>query len=162
MESLGDGCDSFEEFGKAYARSIDFVRDAAVTCEPTMAEPTLAALRSGVLEGGATFVSENYPYLTTGALEGGIYRWKLPTVYDMAAYITSSEHSVSWDVFSAWYQGFRPGERLLQLVRPLWDSGELFLGTRLAREETSDGVAYRAGEELLSPAHSTLVARRRA
>lgn len=156
MEAVADFCGSFEAFESAYPRDFDFSRDAAGICEFDHALPTLTPLREGVTQGGATYVSENYPFLTTGPLEGGIYRWKLPTVYDMAGWIRERKTVVGWSAFLDWYRNFQPSDRLVEVVRSLWDSGELFLGTYLSKQD--DG--YVAGEELMLPARHTLVAKR--
>lgn len=156
MDAIADECGSFETFQRAYPRNFDFSRGAADTCDFEYALPALTPLREGVCEGGAAYVSENYPFLTTAPLEGGIYRWKLPTVYDMATWIQGRGAVAQWPDFLAWYQGFGPSDRLVELVRSLWDSGELFLGTRLAKQ----GNGYIASEELVMPAHHTLVAKR--
>jgi DNA repair photolyase len=157
MDSVADACGSFETFEKAYPRAFDFSRDAAGTCSFEDALPALTPLRDGVTAGGATYVSENYPFLTTGALSGGIYRWKLPTVYDMATWIQSQAGVVTWPEFMLWYHDFRPSPGLLELVKSLWASGELFLGTYLAQQ----AQGYAAADELLLPAQHTLVAKRR-
>ncbi|MDI5964155.1 radical SAM protein [Streptomyces sp. SL13] len=156
MDAAAEYCGSFETFERAYPRDFDFSRGAADTCDFEYALPALTPLRDGVTAGGATYVSENYPFLTTGALEGGIYQWKLPTVYDMASWIEARGAVAEWADFLTWYRGFGPSERLVGLVRSLWESGELFLGTRLAKQ--NDG--YVASEELLMPAQHTLVAKR--
>ncbi|MEN4475737.1 radical SAM protein [Mycolicibacterium cosmeticum] len=156
MDAIADECGSFETFQRAYPRNFDFSRGAADTCDFEYALPALTPLREGVCEGGAAYVSENYPFLTTAPLEGGIYRWKLPTVYDMATWIQGRGAVAEWPDFLAWYQDFGPSDRLVELVRTLWDSGELFLGTRLAKQ----GNGYIASEELVMPAHHTLVAKR--
>lgn len=156
ITAVADHCGSFEVFQEAYPRDFDFSREAAGTCDFEHALPALTPLRDGVTEGGATYVSENYPFLTTGPLEGGIYRWKLPTVYDMATWVEARSTVVGWTEFLAWYDGFKPSDRLVELVRSLWDSGELFLGTYLAKQD--DG--YVATKELLLPAQETLVAKR--
>lgn len=156
MTGIADLCGSFETFERAYPRDFGFGRGGADTCEFEYALAALTPLRDGVVEGGATYVSENYPYLTSGPLEQGIYRWKLPTAYDMASWIEEKGSLVEWPDFLAWYRGYQPSERLVELVRSLWDSGELFLGTHLARQ---DG-GYAASEELLLPARHTLVAQR--
>lgn len=156
MDAVAAHCGSFETFERAYSRDFDFSRGAAGTCSFEDALPALTPLREGVTDGGAIYVSENYPYLTTGALTGGIYRWKLPTVYDMATWIQAQDGTVEWSDFLQWYRDFRPREALIELVHGLWTSGELFLGTYLAQQ--SDG--YGATDELLMPAHHTLVAKR--
>jgi DNA repair photolyase len=156
MDAVADYCGSFEAFESAYPRDFDFSRDAAGICEFDHALPTLTPLREGVTQGGATYVSENYPFLTTGPLEGGIYRWKLPTVYDMAGWIQDRKTVVGWPAFLDWYRDFQPSDRLVEVVRSLWDSGELFLGTYLSKQD--DG--YVASEELMLPARHTLVAKR--
>jgi DNA repair photolyase len=156
MERVADLCGSFETFERAYPRDFDFGPGGAETCEFEYALDALPPLRDGVVEGGATYVSENYPYLTTGPLEHGIYRWKLPTAYDMASWIQSQGQPVDWPAFLAWYRLHQPSERLVELVHTLWDSGELFLGAYLAHW---DG-AYEASGELLLPAQRTLVAKR--
>lgn len=155
-ESVAGEFGSFGTFERAYPRDFDFSRGAADTCSFEHALPALTPLRDGVVEGGATYVSENYPFLTTGPLEGGIYRWKLPTVYDMASWIEQQGRPVEWSDFLTWYGGHAPSDRLVRLVRTLWESGELFLGTHLARR----GDAYAASTELLMPAQHTLVAQR--
>jgi DNA repair photolyase len=156
MDAVADACGSFETFENAYPRDFDFSRDAAGTCSFEHALPALTPLRDGVTAGGATYVSENYPFLTTGALTGGIYRWKLPTVYDMATWIQAQDGVVSWADFLAWYRDFRPSDSLVELVKSLWASGELFLGTYLARQD--DG--YVVTDQLMLPASHTLVAKR--
>ncbi|MGW2476896.1 radical SAM protein [Streptomyces sp. NPDC001665] len=156
MDAVADKCGSFETFERAYPRDFDFSRDAAGTCDFEYALPALTPLRDGVTEGGALYVSENYPFLTTGALEKGIYRWKLPTVYDMASWIAGRGSAAEWPEFLDWYRGFQPSDRLVGLVRSLWESGELFLGTHLAKQ----GDGYAPSEKLLLPAQHTLVAKR--
>jgi hypothetical protein len=156
MDAVAEHCGSFETFERAYPRDFDFTRDAAGTCSFEDAMPALTPLRDGVTDGAAIYVSENYPFLTTGALTGGIYRWKLPTVYDMATWIQAQDHTVEWADFLLWYRTFRPSETLVALVHDLWVSGELFLGTYLAQR----GEGYAATDELLVPAHHTLVAKR--
>ncbi len=156
MDAVADACGSFGAFEKAYPRGFDFTRDAAGTCSFDDALPALTPLRDGVTAGGAMYVSENYPFLTTGALTGGIYRWKLPTVYDMVTWIQSQDGVVRWADFLTWYRDFRPSDSLVDLVKSLWASGELFLGTYLAMQD--DG--YVATDQLLLPAHHTLVAKR--
>lgn len=156
MDAVADYCGSFETFKSAYPRDFDFSRDAAGTCDFDHALPALSPLREGVTQGGASYVSENYPFLTTGPLEGGIYRWKLPTVYDMASWIQGRDTVVGWSEFLTWYRGFQPSDRLVELVQSLWDSGELFLGTHLSKRD----AGYVASVELLLPARHTLVARR--
>lgn len=156
MDAVAEACGSFETFKKAYPLDFDFSRDAAGTCSIDDALPALTPLRDGVSAGGAIYVSENYPFLTTGALTDGIYRWKLPTVYDMASWMETRDGVVQWADFLAWYRDFRPSNRLVDLVESLWASGELFLGTYLAQR---DG-GYTTTDELLMPAHHTLVARR--
>lgn len=156
MDAIADECGSFETFEAAYPRDFDFSRGAADTCDFEHALPALTPLRDGATAGGATYVSENYPFLTTGALEGGIYRWKLPTVYDMASWIESRGAVTEWSDFLTWYHGYRPSDKLVELVSGLWESGELFLGTRLAKENGG----YVGSDELLLPAQHTLVAKR--
>lgn len=156
MDAIAEHCGSFETFERAYPRDLDFSRGAADTCDFEHALPALTPLRDGVTEGGGTYVSENYPFLTTGPLEGGIYRWKLPTAYDMARWIEERETAAEWPDFLAWYRGFDPSDRLVELVQSLWDSGELFLGTHLAKQNGG----YVASDELLLPAQHTLVAKR--
>jgi len=75
----------------------------------------------------------------------------------MASWIDRQDGTVQWPDFLGWYRGFAPSGKLIELVRSLWDSGELFLGTYLARQ---DG-GYTASGELLLPARHTLVAKRR-
>lgn len=156
MDEIADQCGSFETFEAAYPRDFEFSKDAADTCDFDHALPALTPLRDGVTAGGATYVSENYPFLTTGPLEGGIYRWKLPTVYDMARWIEDQTKAVEWPEFLQWYRGFQPSDTLVRIVRDHWVKGDLFLGTRLARQ----GDGYVPCEELLLPASHTLVAKR--
>lgn len=156
MDDVAGYCGSFETFQSAYPLDFDFSPDAANTCGIEQALPTLEPFRDGVTEGGAIYVSENYPYLTTGALEGGIYRWKLPTVYDMAEWIQSTGSRTTWEDFVGWYQNFQPSTGLLETVRSLWQSGELFAGTYLSK--VSDD--YVVSGELMMPATRTLVAKR--
>jgi DNA repair photolyase len=156
MDAIAHECGSFETFEQAYPRDFDFGRGAADTCDFEHALPALTPLRDGATAGGATYVSENYPFLTTGPLEQGIYRWKLPTVYDMASWIQRRQAVTEWSDFLPWYKGFLPSDRLVELVRSVWDSGELFLGTHLAKQ----GDGYVVSDELLLPAQHTLVAKR--
>lgn len=161
MKEAGPACYNVDIFSDAYPEVADFSRTGAVTCELPKALPSLMALRTGVCESGATFVSENFPYLSTGALDGGIYRWKLPTVYDMAAWVTTQDKPVRWDEFYSWYSTFRPSGELKQLVRDGWDSGELMLGTRLTKINEHDETCYQYTSNYVStPAQSTLVTRR--
>jgi DNA repair photolyase len=155
-------CHDFKEFVAAYPQEMDFSRESAATCELPEALPALMALRAGVQTAGATFVSENYPYLSTGALDGGIYRWKLPTAYDIAAWITAQGKPVGWADIDSWYAGFTPASVLVDLVRATWDSGELLLGTRLARTVDDEGVVryHYTPEYVSAPARRTLVTRR--
>jgi DNA repair photolyase len=160
MEAVAHEAHSIETFRAAYARDMDFSKGAADTCDSDQAREVLLPLRDGIAGAGGTFVSENYPYLTTGPLEGWIYRWKLPTVYDMTAWVRDQDEPVSWDDFLPWYLEFRPGLALVELVRGLWESGELFLGTYVARDDTSDELRYTSSDEVLEPASHTLVAKR--
>jgi DNA repair photolyase len=161
MKSLGPECHDLEKFWSAYPDTINFSRTAAVTCELPQALTSLMALRSGVLESGAIFVSENFPYLSSGALTQGIYHWKLPTVYDMSEWIAARNHPVTWSEFEVWYSTFRPSSNLQQLVRDTWHSGELTLGTHLARISRGDEVEYQFIPEFLAaPAQTTVVTRR--
>ncbi|MEV0296986.1 radical SAM protein [Nocardia sp. NPDC050710] len=158
MEGAADAIDSLELFRAAYPRELDFERDAAVNCGLSDALSTLLPFRDGVTRGGATFVAENFPHLTTGPLEGGIYRWKLPTVYDMARWVSAQTGPVDWGAFSAWYAGHTPGDRLTGLVRGLWDQGELFVGTAVG--PAAEPGTYIGGAEIVETARTTLVARR--
>ncbi|WP_433678025.1 SPL family radical SAM protein [Nocardia sp. CA-119907] len=160
MEAAAGDLDSLEAFRAAYPRELQFERDSAVNCGLDAVLGTLLPFRQGVTRAGAVFVAENFPHLSTGALEGGIYRWKLPTVYDMAAWVAGQEQPVDWTGFSAWYQGFNPGQRLTDLVSELWDSGELFVGTTVTA--AGDFATYVGGDTVTETAHTTLVARRAA
>lgn len=150
---------SLEDFRAAYARELPFVRDAAINCGLDAVLDILLAFRQGVIGTGAIFVAENYPHLTTGPLEGGIYRWKLPTVYDMAAWVATQGRPVDWARFEAWYSGYQPSIQLNELVRGLWDSGELFLGTTIAA--ATEPGCYIIGDNVTDTARTTLVARRK-
>lgn len=160
MEAAADDLDSLEAFRAAYPHELQFERDSAVNCGLDAILGTLLPFRQGVTRAGAVFVAENFPHLTTGALEGGIYRWKLPTVYDMAAWVSAQDRPVDWTAFCAWYQGFNPGQRLTDLVSNLWDSGELFVGTTVTAAD--DFATYVGGDTVTETAHTTLVARRAA
>lgn len=164
MKEVSHLCHDYEQFIDAYPDVQNFSRTSAVTCELPQALPALTAVRAGVNESGALFISENYPYLSTGALEQGIYRWKLPTIYDMAAWAAAQNRPVGWDEFDAWYGAFGPSDELRKLVHDAWVSGELMLGTRLDRvvdEENKDEVQYQYIPDYVStPAHSTLVTRK--
>ncbi|MFI1919359.1 SPL family radical SAM protein [Nocardia sp. NPDC020380] len=162
MDDAAADCHSIDEFRAAYGRDLDFERSAAVTCGLGPASPTLMPLREGVTRGGALFVSENFPHLTTGALEGGIYRWKLPTVYDMAAWVSTRPGTVYWNEFDHWYQEFRPGPELTTLVKSLWDSRELFVGAAVKSDGSDGPVGYRTTSVVTESARTTLVARRAA
>jgi DNA repair photolyase len=151
---------SIERFRNAYPTGLELVRASAVTCSIDDALVDLEPFREGVVSAGATFVSENYPYLTTGALDGGIYRWKLPTVFDMASWVADQEGAVDWAEFRRWYVKFEPSEALIGTVESCWNSGELFVGTTLSRGISASGPTYERGEVLISPARRTLVARR--
>ena len=140
MKEAAPLCHDFEQFTAAYPSAIDMSRSGAVNCGLPQALPSLTALRSGVLEAGATFVSENFPYLTTGTLAQGIYRWKLPTVYDMSVWIAERDGPVTWAEFDEWYSAFTPADELRRLVHDAWDSGELALGTHLMKTSEADDV----------------------
>ncbi|MGW5383962.1 radical SAM protein [Nocardia sp. NPDC003963] len=147
-----------DAFRSAYARDLPFERDAAINCGLDAVINTLVPFREGVTRAGAIFVAENYPHLTTGALEGGIYRWKLPTVYDMAAWVAAQPSPVDWNAFESWYSTYRPSPQLTELVRGLWCSGELFVGTTITAAESG---RYTGGDTVTETARTTLVARRK-
>lgn len=156
---------SWEQFNEAYPETLpDTLRgEAAATCSLDQILPSISALRTGALSGGAQFVSENYPFLTTAPQTRGIYRWKLPTVYDMSQFIAREGEWVDWDSFLTWYREYRPTESLVHVIKQSWDSGELFSGTHLSgRPSTRDGVAeYRGGADLTAAVPTrTLVARK--
>jgi len=156
---------SWEQFNEAYPETLqDTLRgEAAATCTLDQILPSISALRAGALAGGAQFVSENYPFLTTAPQTGGIYRWKLPTVYDMAESISQRATWTDWDTFLTWYRDYNPTESLIQVVKQAWESGELFSGTHLrSKPSTRDGLSeYRVGTDLTAAVPSrTLVARK--
>lgn len=161
MKEVSHLCADYEKFTAAYPDVQDFSRTGAVICELPDVLPALAALRDGVGESGSLFISENYPYLSTGALKGGIYRWKLPTAYDMAEWVAAQDGPLGWPEFSGWYETFKPSDELKELVRGAWSSGDLMLGTRLMRVADDGEVRYQYMPDYVSsPAHSTLVTRR--
>lgn len=159
MSGVKDSMNSYAQFIETYPLKIDFDRSAAVTCSFEQAESSLMALREGVRSGGGTLVSENHPFFTTGALEGGIYRFKLPTIWDMAEFVRSRSEPTTWATFEAWYQAYKPGAVQWSVVRDAWASGELFVGCEVDFAESSE-VAYTAASTPLGTATRTLVARK--
>lgn len=154
---------SWITFAAAYTENPGFApdNDGAITCELSEVLDDLLALRAGVVETGAVFVSENYPYLTTGALNDGIYRWKIPTVFDMVEHLRTQDSHVSWDRFMEWYQRFEPTRIALDVVRAGWRSGDLFSGTNVARYEATGGdTCYSFSEFISEPTSRTLLAHR--
>ena len=81
-------------------------------CQLPQALPPLMALRTRSAPIRRSFRIGEYPYLSTGALEHDIYRWKLPTVFDMAAWITAQGGPVGWEEFDGWYTPFGPSDEL--------------------------------------------------
>lgn len=163
MKSAEQFCNNYEQFTNAYPEDLIFERSSsAVTCELALALPSIAAVKAGVVSSGATFVSENFPFLTSAPLEGGIYRWKLPTVYDMETWVREKGGSTSYADFHIWHSKFRPSLSLTGLAKELWDNGQLMSGTRLKRKDDSEGnVSYQyMGDYLAEAPRSTLVARR--
>jgi DNA repair photolyase len=132
----------------------------AVTCDAEVAADAMAPFIAAAMAGGIPAVSENLPFYTTGPLEGGIYDYKLPTVYDMCEWIRTRSSAVTWEEFALdYYRTFSPSERLLSLVRTLWESGELFLGSGVALDNPR-ARSYLATDTIQSAATRTLVARR--
>jgi DNA repair photolyase len=160
MRRAAPHCHDIDAFTSAYPQEFVLTRGGADTCDLDTALRFLGPLRDGVTAAGATLHSENYPFMTTAALQGDIYRWKLPTSFDMAAWIREQDDPVPWDRFADWHASFGPSEQLVEVIRGGWDSGELFLGTYLARHERDGRLAYGRGDALLDAAQHTMVAKR--
>ena len=164
LESIQDRIDSWDTFRAAYPPSLSFSGDAADTCDIEHAVPVFQPIRSVAIGRGATFISENYPAYTTGALTGGIYRWKLPTVYDMGEWIRNQGKPVDFASFvDSYYRAFDPPDALLEVVESLWTDGSLFVGAML-KPRTVDGQAgFEAASEYPSTfSKTTLVTKRKA
>lgn len=92
---------------------------------------------------GVGFVCENIPDFTTVDLVGGIYRWKLPTVYDMAKYVASAREPVNFERFcSAYWFAFNPPKDLIDFVSAMWKAHILFTNTRLRPKLVSGELLY--------------------
>jgi DNA repair photolyase len=163
LHSLRAKIRSWETFRAAYPPDFVVDGDAAVTCAIEHAVPVLMPIRAAAFRARAPFISENYPAFSTAALEGGIYRWKLPTVYDMAEWIGARPGPVAWDEFwSGYYAAFAPSDVLAHRVKSLWEDGTLFVGSRIEMKP-GERIGYQGTDHDPSAyPTATLVTRRRA
>lgn len=160
LKALGDDVlDEPEVFNAAYG-DISFVQGAATTCGMATSHQIMEPFIDVATRYDIAAISENFPCYTTQRLEGGIYRWKLPTAYEMAEWIREQREPVSWQQFLAeYYQPFLPSEPLVKLVHQAWESGGLFEGSTVM--ETAGGTGlYAAASSIAPSSQRTLVARR--
>ncbi|HEX6911832.1 MAG TPA: radical SAM protein, partial [Longimicrobium sp.] len=160
--SLRDRIHDWGQFTRAYPADLRLDPADAVTCDVEHAEPVLRPVREAALEKGRPFISENYAAFTTAPLMGGIYRWKLPTVYDMATWIASRGGPVGWDEFrEGYYRAFSPSPELEGIVHGHWRDGSLFAGALVQAGERDGERAYEASDRPLPFPTRTLVTRKR-
>lgn len=161
LSTLRGQMDSWETFVDAYPEDFVPSGDNADTCDVSHAEPVFRPIRDVAIRRGKPFISENYAAYTTGELSGGIYRWKLPTVYDMAAWIGSQSTPVTFPTFKArYYDQFNPPSELVDLVEKSWNSRSLFLGARVRPSTATDSLAYELSDTPLPFPRHTLVTKR--
>jgi hypothetical protein len=150
---------NWELFDRAYGE-IAFEAAAATTCDSATSFEVMLPFLDVARQLAVPVISENYPCFTSGALDGGIYRWKLPTVYDMAEWIRAQQAPVDWRQFrEEYYQAYRPSLALLNLVHQWWEAGELFQGTAIAGSGTSS-TSYEPSMDPSTVPRRTLVVRR--
>lgn len=98
---------------------------------------------------GIGFVCENIPALTTIDLVDGIYRWKLPTAYDMTKYLSRRAEPIGFEQFySDYWSAYDPPQDLYELVSHLWETQELFTNTRLSASIHGGSVRYSTANSL--------------
>jgi len=95
------------------------------------------------------FICENIPAFTNIDLVDGIYRWKLPTIYDMTKYISRSAEPVGFDQFYLDYWcAFSPPNDLYEFVSHLWETQVLFTNTWLSASIHKGSVHYSPKDNL--------------
>jgi DNA repair photolyase len=139
---------------------LDAAEGAATGTGPAVVDCT-RELRHACDSAGLPFVSETVPGLSSATLTGGIYRWKMPTVYDMASWIRAQARPVHLATFDRdYYQAFAPSAALRSLVAQLWQDSSLFQNTAVQRHDLEGQVAYSAGATLQTGPTRTLTVRR--
>jgi DNA repair photolyase len=161
MSSVRHLVHDWDGFVSAYGPDLLVAQGPATTCDVVHAERSLLPIRDVSMEYGRPFISENYVAFTTAPLTGGIYRWKLPTVYDMAAWIRSQARSIGWEEFySVYYQNFAPSAELAGIVYSLWKAGSLFLGALVRPVISGSNVLYESSDVPQAFPRTTLVTRK--
>lgn len=96
-----------------------------------------------------SFVCEFIPALTTiqsGALSEGVFRFSLPTVYQMIPFWDSADDRwVDWQTFRREFMTANGVDDpdYLRFVEDLWESGELFINTTMRSRRHAGATSYR-------------------
>ena len=110
-----------------YSPDIDLIHDE------------MSKLAAICQDNGIDFICEFIPGLDSfrpARFEEGIFRFGLPTVYQMIPVLDAAPGNCMWDAFSeALRRRFTAvDEEYLDLVRALWDDGQLFENTRIGND----------------------------
>lgn len=100
------------------------------------------------------FVCETIPQFTTfdeGEFKSGIFRFGPPAVYQMMTFWRDKQEPVSWEMFYSQYlHAFSNiDDEYINLVKSLWDKGELFENTVISPNKFDGQICYQKGNELL-------------
>ncbi|MEU5674424.1 radical SAM protein [Micromonospora sp. NPDC047753] len=136
-------------------------QDGAVIGSAEVVTTCSKQLRAACDAAGLPFVSETVPGLTSTVLSSGIYRWKMPTVHDMADWVSNQRRGITHHAFEeGFYRAFAPDEALRALVAGLWRDGTLFANTSLAGQIIDGQMTYADTGRLHVEAMRTLTVRR--
>jgi len=151
LEGIKDEFCDWSLFRSVYGNKEDFddITRAQASNHQCLIE-TMVTFMQCCKEIGVGFVCENIPAFTDIRLDGGIYRWKLPTVCDMMDYISARGGPVGWEEFAKEFlERFKPSSELRGLLATLWNSRSLFTNTTLRSESCGEGILYCTGGELV-------------
>ena len=81
----------------------------------------------------------------------GIFRFGPPAVYQMMTFWNDKKEPVNWEMFYSQYLQTFPNidDEYINLVKGLWDDGELFENTVIAPSKFDGQISYQKGNELL-------------
>jgi DNA repair photolyase len=135
-----------ERIRAAFSRPGDSAKsvyspDVDLICEE------MSRLRDACLRNRIDFISEFIPGLDAfdaSRFKRGIFRFGLPTVYQMLSIFDERSELASWVTFSEYLRlGFAAvDDDYLALVKKYWDDGQLFQNTTIASENTGGRRRY--------------------